>query len=149
MLSLPWLCILLHIPLSFAEEDGGYHCLPLQWKTRRHCWAAQRRILSTSSEDEPQVLRSRRLWSLLSFQCCFTSTETVQTIRDREPRTATPSFMQLLSSMFMFNVALPPQRLYWLLGTGSPGHPPLLSCSSWAPCSCSMLLYIHRDCTDY
>ena len=50
--------------------------------------------------------------------------------------------MQFLSSMFMFNVALHPQRLYWLLGTGSPGHPPLLSCSSWALPE----LHVHVHC---
>ena len=33
-----------------------------------------------------------------SVQCCFTSTETVGTIRDREPRTATSTLTQLLSS---------------------------------------------------
>ena len=31
-------------------------------------------------------------------QCCFTSTETTRTVRDGEPRTATSSFIQLLSS---------------------------------------------------
>ena len=33
-----------------------------------------------------------------SVQCCLTSTETVRTIRDREPRTSTLTFTQLLSS---------------------------------------------------
>ena len=33
------------------------------------------------------------------LQCCFTSTETVRTIRDREPRTSTSTFTQLLSSV--------------------------------------------------
>ena len=31
-------------------------------------------------------------------QCCFTSTETIRTIRDGEPRTATSTFTQLLLS---------------------------------------------------
>ena len=31
-------------------------------------------------------------------QCCFTSTETIRLIRDGEPRTATSTFTQLLSS---------------------------------------------------
>ena len=34
----------------------------------------------------------------ISFESCFTSTETVQTVRDGEPRTATSTFTQLLSS---------------------------------------------------
>ena len=39
------------------------------------------------------------------------STETVRTIRDREPRTATSTFTQLLNSeILQFNVALCPQR---------------------------------------
>ena len=32
------------------------------------------------------------------IQCCFTSTETVRTVRDGEPRTATSTFTHLLSS---------------------------------------------------
>ena len=45
-------------------------------------------------------------------QCCFTSTETVRTIRDGEPRTATSIFTQLLSSEILhFNVALRPQKI--------------------------------------
>ena len=31
-------------------------------------------------------------------QCCFTSTETIRLIRDGDPRTATSTFTQLLSS---------------------------------------------------
>ena len=34
----------------------------------------------------------------ISFESCFTSTETVQTVRDGEPRTATSTFTHLLSS---------------------------------------------------
>ena len=33
-----------------------------------------------------------------SVQCCFTSTETIRAFRDGEPRTATSTFTQLLSS---------------------------------------------------
>ena len=35
---------------------------------------------------------------LMFGRCCFTSTETVRTVRDREPKTATLTFTQLLSS---------------------------------------------------
>ena len=35
---------------------------------------------------------------LFQFKCCFTSTETAQTIRDGEPRTAASTFTQLLCS---------------------------------------------------
>ena len=40
------------------------------------------------------------------LQCCFTSTETLRTIRDGEPRTSTSTFTQLLNSFF--SVALRP-----------------------------------------
>ena len=56
------------------------------------------------------VLRTGRecravlVWQINIFktrvQCCFTSTETLRTIRDGEPRTATSTFTQLLSSFF-------------------------------------------------
>ena len=64
-------------------------------------------------------------------QCCFTSTETIRTIRDGEPRTATSIFTHWALKPWKFSVALRPQRLYGLLGTGSPGRPPRLSRSSW------------------
>ena len=35
---------------------------------------------------------------VVRVQCCFTSTETIRTIRVGEPRTATSSFTQLLGS---------------------------------------------------
>ena len=35
---------------------------------------------------------------VFQVQCCFTSTETVQTIRDRKPTTAVSIFTQFLSS---------------------------------------------------
>ena len=34
---------------------------------------------------------------LFRFKCCFTSTETAQTVSDGKPRTATPTLTQLLS----------------------------------------------------
>ena len=37
--------------------------------------------------------------SALRVQCCFTYTDTVRNIRDREPRTSSSTFMQLLSSV--------------------------------------------------
>ena len=50
-------------------------------------------------------------------ECCFTYSETIRTIRDWEPGTATLTFTQLQSSKIPeFSVALRPQRLYGLLG---------------------------------
>ena len=40
---------------------------------------------------------------IVQVQCCFTSTETVPTIRDGEPRTATSTFTQLLNSDYHHN----------------------------------------------
>ena len=69
---------------------------------------------------------------LVQVQCCFTSTENV-----------TPAMTS------RFNVALRPQRLYGMLGTGSPERPPRPSHSSWplkawrlhAPC---LVLFLGR-----
>ena len=46
--------------------------------------------------------------------------ETVRTIRDGEPRTATSTFTQLLSSEFMFNFALRPWRPARTIRDGEP-----------------------------
>ena len=62
-------------------------------------------------------LRVRPLMLQVRVQCCFTSTETVRTIRDGEPRTSTSTFTQLLNSdttasraslFFFFKYALRP-----------------------------------------
>ena len=51
------------------------------------------------------------------FKCCFTSTETIRTTRDGEPRTATSTFTQLRSSnallgeSFLFIVSFPVSAL--------------------------------------
>ena len=54
----------------------------------------------------------------VQVQCCFTSTETIRTVRDWKPRTATSTFTQLLNSV---------GKLLLLL---------------------QMLLYVHRDHKD-
>ena len=85
--------------------------------------------------------------SYVQVQCCFTFTETIRTIRDGEPRTATWTFTQLLFSdpvPEQFNAALRPQRPYRRLGTGSPGRPPPLSHSSltlWSLIFWSMFIF--------
>ena len=75
-----------------------------------------------------------------TVQCCFTYTETVQTVRDGDIRPGRPpllwhSFWALsdcVGNSFLFNVALRPQRPYGLLQVRSPGRPPRLSHTSWA-----------------
>ena len=54
----------------------------------------------------PRLSHSSCALNNSSSQCCFTSTETVRTIRDGEPRTATSTFTQLLSSVSVFVSAL-------------------------------------------
>ena len=41
------------------------------------------------------------------LECCLMSTETVRTIRDRAPSTATSAFMQLLSCCLLLSCLLP------------------------------------------
>ena len=85
----------------------------------------------------------------VQLQCCFTSTETIKTIRDGEPRTVTSTFTQLLShDSWWWSVALRPQKL-GLFGTGAQDvHLDFHT----APELCmgrglvEVLLYVHRNC---
>ena len=49
---------------------------------------------------------------LFFFECCFTSTETTRTIKDREPRSSTSTFTQPLSSV-CYPCCESSQRLRW------------------------------------
>ena len=71
--------------------------------------------IRTSTSTLTQVLSSEVSTVSVRVQCCFTSTETVQTIRNGEPRASTSTLTQVLSSEvsteFEFSVALrPPDR---------------------------------------
>ena len=56
---------------------------------------------------------------MLSVQCCFTSTETVRTIRDGEPRTATWIFTQLLgSALLLLSWCFTSTETVWLIRDG-------------------------------
>ena len=57
-------------------------------------------VLITSSVTLSGFTASFGLHLLVQVPCCFTYTETIRTIRDMEPRTATSTFTQLLSSVF-------------------------------------------------
>ena len=48
---------------------------------------------------KPGPVRRVNLLLGVRVQCCFTSTETVVTVRDGEPRMATSTFTQLLNSV--------------------------------------------------
>ena len=69
-------------------------------------------------------------------KCCFTSTETIRTIRDVEPRTATSTFTQLLSSAIVG-------------GNTTLCTATTESDNRKSPSSSSMLLYVHRDHKNY
>ena len=65
------------------------------------------RLLGTGNPGRPPRLsHSSSALSRLQMQYCFTSTETMETIRDGEPRTATSTFTQLLSSVETSNAIL-------------------------------------------
>ena len=49
-------------------------------------------------ELQHEVIQYNTMYCSVPVQCCFTSIETVQTIGDRELRTATLTLTQLLSS---------------------------------------------------
>ena len=69
--------------------------------------------LAVTSQGNPAENMSDSSHFHRQVQCCFTSTETIRTIRDGEPRTATSTFTQLLSSEYLsskLNVASRPQR---------------------------------------
>ena len=51
-------------------------------------------------ENHQQLCYTGILKVHVQWQCCFTSTVTVRTMRYREPRTATLTFTQLLSAEF-------------------------------------------------
>ena len=76
-------CIYVHyLRLRHNTQDGhlNFHTIPELW------------IIT--------IIIIIKLLSLVEVQCCFTSTETIQTIRDRECRTTTSAFTQLLNSVF-------------------------------------------------
>ena len=89
----------------------------------------------------------------VQVQCCFTSAETIRIIRDIwQPRTSTSTFARLLSSdpttvqvqcCFTSTETIRIIRDIWQPRTG---RPPRLSHSS---CSSAVLLYVHRNNTDY
>ena len=98
----------------------------------------------------------------LQIQCCFTSTETIRTIRDVEPRTATSTFTQLLTSAwqdgrrviwtirvvtFLLELTIMWYRFPDWFGCGEGDSP----CALWfgllntpTNISGSVLLYVHR-----
>ena len=100
----------------------------------------------------PQLSHSSRALNSCFFKYCYTSTETVRTITDAEPRTSTSTFTQLLSSdtrEFEFKIALRPQRAYGILGSGAHDVHLVFYTAPEMTFASSMLLYVHRDRTVY
>ena len=60
---------------------------------------SEKKLLRNNSAARQLQERSSSSFSLMFVQCRFTSTETVRTVRDGEPRTSTSTFTQLLTSM--------------------------------------------------
>ena len=93
------------------------------------------------------------------FNYCFTSTETLRTVRDGEPRTATSAFTHLLGSglwTLFLSWCYTSTETVWLIRDGERmqyglrvlAHPlstQLLSSVKATGCSSSLLLYVHRD----
>ena len=68
-------------------------------------------VLWLTESDRRPFSTEFRSSSAVQDQCCFTSTETVKTIRDGEPRTATSAFSQLLSTASSHADAQPTLKL--------------------------------------
>ena len=100
-------------------------------------------LLGTRSPRRPPRL-SHSSWALnfwATIQCCSTSIETVRTIRDREPRTSTSNFTQLLSSVIHVQV----QCCFTsteTVRTGSPGRSPRLSVTQFL----SSVIHVQVQC---
>ena len=56
-------------------------------------------LIGTGAQDGHLDFHTAPELCWLLVQCCFTSTETVRLVRDGEPKTATSTFTQLLSSV--------------------------------------------------
>ena len=91
-------------------------------KTRQ---AGRWRALWTPRFESASALLSLQNWWLMdivfsSVQCCFTSTETIRTIRDEDPRASTSTFTQLWTTSHSFTLLYVhvTEAAYGLLGTG-------------------------------
>ena len=103
--------------------------------------------------------RECRAYGLFEFKSCFTSTETIRTIRDGEPRTASSTFPQFLSPglwPLFLSWCYTSTETVWLRRDGARmryglrvlAHTlsiQLLSSVRATACSSSVLLFVHRD----
>ena len=88
------ICYAIHVPSS---------CL--RWGSERTGWLGESWVLLGVSLSSPvwhaQCTWQKRVAAQVQVQCCFTSTETIRTFRDWEPRRSTSIFTQLLSSEYL------------------------------------------------
>ena len=87
-----WVWIVLNSYFSITEEER----LSFYWYFLWECLWSKNSTKSVKhiSDNFIQDFCLSEVW----VQCCFTSTETIRTVRDGEPRTATSNSTQLLSS---------------------------------------------------
>ena len=88
-------------------EEVSFSCRTSSWEEIFARVDFQREEVFTWSLSVNKVKKSVQF--LFKFSVCFTSTETIRTIRDGEPRKATSTFTQLLISecvLSEFSVAL-------------------------------------------
>ena len=83
---------LLHIPVVNALYLHQLHT------HRTYNFTAQAQASINSSGFIGQLFYCLWRQNKWDVQCCFTSTETIRAVRDEEPKTATSTFTQLLSS---------------------------------------------------
>ena len=108
-------------------------------------------LLGAGSPGRPPRL-SHSSWTMSmssSFQCCFTSTETVRTVRDVEPRTATSSLYtapELCSLMLLY---VHRDRMdYYFIRDGEP-RTPTSTVTQLLSSSFHSFFTVHWDSTDY
>ena len=84
-------------------QDGLEHNTCRQWSGMQravYLWTASNRwlLIQLACKCAESINRPYTACLLLLLQCCFSSTETISTVGDREPRVATSTFTQLLGS---------------------------------------------------
>ena len=112
-----------HVPELLAQHDGrqvwGVHRWTFPQAGRAQDVGMHGVSLGFVPAREPRQAEPREWGDSCgaSFQCCFTSTETIRLIRDEGPKTATSTFTQLLGLSVAFRL----QRPYGGLWMGDPG----------------------------
>ena len=96
------------------------------------------------ADDRPSLGLAEKCQRIrVQVRCCFTSTETIRTIRIGEPRTSTSTFTQLLISDCQCSFTSTETIRDGEPRTATSTFTQLLS--SVTGSSSSMLLYVHRD----